>query len=62
MTVVLFDYPFEADEEPVVEAVRPFGTYKSFSMQKFPYDDMVMYTGARLIRFVLTFLSSSGPS
>lgn len=54
MTVVLFDYPFEADEEPVVEALRPFGTYKSFSMQKFPYDDMVMYTGARLIRFVLS--------
>lgn len=26
MTVVLFDYPFDADEEPVVEALRPFGS------------------------------------
>ena len=53
LTVVVFDYPYEASEAPVRAALKPFGTYKSSSFQKFPFDDMVMYTGARLVRFVL---------
>ena len=53
LTVVLFDYPFEGPEDPIKAALEPFGTYKDFRFQKYPYDDLQLYTGSRLIRFSL---------
>ena len=53
LTVVLFDYPFEGLEDPIKAALEPFGTYKDFRFQKYPYDDLQLYTGSRLIRFSL---------
>ena len=53
LTVVLFDYPFEGPMEPVIEALGDFGDFKSFRFQKYPYEDMDIYTGSRLIRMTL---------
>ena len=53
LTVVLFDYPFEGSMDPVIDAMNRFGEYKSFRFQKYPYDDMSVYTGSRLIRMIL---------
>ena len=53
LTVVLFDYPFEGLMEPVIEALGDFGDFKSFRFQKYPYEDMDIYTGSRLIRMTL---------
>ena len=53
LTVMLFDYPFEGPEDPIKAALEPFGTYKDFRFQKYPYDDLQLFTGSRLIRFSL---------
>ncbi len=53
LTVVLFYYPFEGPMEPVIEALGDFGDFKSFRFQKYPYEDMDIYTGSRLIRMTL---------
>ena len=53
LAVVLFDYPFEDPMEPVIEALGDFGDFKSFRFQKYPYEDMDIYTGSRLIRMTL---------
>ena len=52
-SAVLFDYPFEGPEEPVRRALEGYGEYQGFRFQKFPYDDVSIYTGSRLIRMVL---------
>ena len=54
LTVVLFDYPFEGPEDPIKAALEPFGVYKDFRFQKYPYEDLQLYTGSRLIRFSLS--------
>ena len=54
LTIVLFDYPFEGLEDPIKAALEPFGVYKDFRFQKYPYEDLQLYTGSRLIRFSLS--------
>ena len=51
---MLFDYPFEGPEDPIKAALEPFGVYKDFRFQKYPYEDLQLYTGSRLIRFSLS--------
>ena len=40
LTAVLFDYPFEGPEKPIIDALSQYGEFKSARFQKYPYEEV----------------------